>query len=74
MIDLDEIFLNKLKIFLKQIKFILLYCIDRITPGHLKTLLYMLVFVFGKNFKKYCRNIYSIFSTVFFDIFEILSK
>ena len=36
MIDLDEIFLKMLKIFLTELKFILLYCINRITPGHLK--------------------------------------
>ena len=36
MIDLDKIFLNMLKIFLIEFKFILLYCINRITPGHLK--------------------------------------
>ena len=35
MIDLDEIFLNILKIFLIELKVILLYCINRITPGHL---------------------------------------
>ena len=35
MIDLDEIFLNMLKIFLIELKFILLYCIYRITTGHL---------------------------------------
>ena len=38
MIDLNEIsliFLNILKIFLIELKFILLYCINRITPSHL---------------------------------------
>ena len=34
MIDLDEIFLNILKIFFIELKFILLYCINRVTPGH----------------------------------------
>ena len=33
MIDLDEIFLNILKIFLIYLKFTLLYCINRITPA-----------------------------------------
>ena len=43
MIDLDEIFLNILQIFLVELKFIFLYCINRInsghriTPGHLRT-------------------------------------
>ena len=40
MIDLDKIFLNILKTFLIELKFILLYCINRITPGHLNTLPY----------------------------------
>ena len=35
MIDLDEIFLNILKIFLIELKVILLYCINRITSDHL---------------------------------------
>ena len=34
MIDLDEIFVNILKIFLTELKFMLLYCINRITPGY----------------------------------------
>ena len=34
MIDLDEIFLNILKICLIELKLILLYCISRITAGH----------------------------------------
>ena len=48
MIDLDEIFLNILKIFLIEFKFIILYRINRITPGHL-------TFVFSKK-KKYDLN------------------
>ena len=36
MIDLDEVFLNILKIFLVELKCILIYCINRITPGHRK--------------------------------------
>ena len=39
MIVLGEIFLNMLNIFLVEFKFILLYCINRITPGHLTNLL-----------------------------------
>ena len=35
MIDHDEIFLNILKMFLLELNFILLYCIYRITPGHI---------------------------------------
>ena len=35
MIDLNESFLNILKMFLKELKFIILYCINQITPGHL---------------------------------------
>ena len=35
MIGLDEIFLNTFKIILIELKFILLYCINRINPGHL---------------------------------------
>ena len=34
MIDLDEIFLNILKIFLIEFKFMLLYYFYRIIPGH----------------------------------------
>ena len=34
MIDLDEIFLNILKILRIRLKFILFYCINQITPGH----------------------------------------
>ena len=40
MIDLDEIFLNMLKIFLIEFKFLLLYYINWITPGHYKKKLF----------------------------------
>ena len=46
MIDLDEIFLNILKIFLIELKVILLYCINRITQGP---------YIFKLNYK----NVYS---------------
>ena len=58
MINLDEIFINLLSIFLIELKFLLLYCINRITPGHRITLDHLISLLDMVFFRQSFRNIW----------------